>query len=156
MHGFRAVISITPQWISGLNSRSNGRETEYQDQDQVTVWSCFRERTHFYSSSPCLLYQGLLLLALLLSCFLSRDERWPFPLGIWPEASCGAFGTGEKLRLDFRGEVLTVLEDEEDVEEEAGTWVSLAEGSTFRWTFSGLTAGVTLKCREHQITLVIT
>lgn len=114
VHGFRAVISITPQWISGLNSRSR------------------------------LLYQGLLLLALLLSCFLSRDERWPFPLGIWPGANCGAFGTGEKLRLDFRGEVLTVLEDEEDVEEEVGTWVSLAEGSTFRWTFSGLTAGVRL------------
>lgn len=54
-----------------------------------------------------------------------------------------------KLRPDFRGEVLTVLEEvEEEVEEEAGTWGSLAEDSTFRWTFSTLTAGIWLRSRE--------
>lgn len=55
VHGFRAVISTTPQWISALNSRS------------VTF----------------LLRWRLLLALLLLSCFLSeRTERWPLPLGI--------------------------------------------------------------------------
>lgn len=52
-----------------------------------------------------------------------------------------------KLRPDFRGEVLTVLEEEEEeekAEEEAGTWGSLAEDSTFRWTFSTLTVGIWL------------
>lgn len=50
-----------------------------------------------------------------------------------------------KLRPDFKGEVLTVLEEEEeDVEEERGTWESLGEDSTFRWTFSTLTAGIGL------------
>lgn len=28
VHGFRAVISTTPQWISGLNSRSEGTGEE--------------------------------------------------------------------------------------------------------------------------------
>lgn len=62
-----------------------------------------------------------------------------------------------KLRPDFRGEVLTVLEDEEEeVEEEAGTWGSLAEDSTFRWTFSTLTAGLGLGGREIKTVLYCT
>lgn len=48
-----------------------------------------------------------------------------------------------KLRPDFKGEVLTVL-----VEEEGGAWGSLGEDSTFRWTFSTLTAGIGLGGRE--------
>lgn len=28
VHGFRAVISTTPQWMSGLNSRSEGTAEE--------------------------------------------------------------------------------------------------------------------------------
>lgn len=59
-----------------------------------------------------------------------------------------------KLRPDFKGEELTVLEEEEEeVEEEVGTWGSLGEDSTFQWTFSRpfsgpLTAGIGLRGRE--------
>jgi len=62
-----------------------------------------------------------------------------------------------KLRPDFRGEVLTVLEEEEvEVEEEAGTWGSLAEDSTFRGTFSTLTARIGLGGREIKKALYCT
>lgn len=34
VHGFRAVISRTPQWISGLNSRSDGRENKKESEKE--------------------------------------------------------------------------------------------------------------------------
>lgn len=62
-----------------------------------------------------------------------------------------------KLRPDFRGEVLTVLEEEEvEEEEEAGTWGSLAEDSPFRGTFSTLTAVIGLEGREIKTALYCT
>lgn len=62
-----------------------------------------------------------------------------------------------KLRPDFRGEVLTVLEEEEvEVEEEVGTWVSLTEDSPFRGTLSTLTAVFGLEGREIKTALYCT
>lgn len=123
MHGFRAVISTTPQWASALNSRS------------VTL---------------LLRWRLLLALLLLLSCFLSeRTERWPLPLGIGPGASNGGFGMEGQLRPGLRADdeeaevvMVVVLELtvvlEEDVEEDEvvagadGACTSLADESTLR------------------------
>lgn len=130
VHGFRVVISTTPQWISGLNSRS----------------------------VSFLLRWRLLLTWLLLSCFFS--ERWPLPLGIWPGIINEGFGMEGQLRPGLRAEdedeedvvmavvlLLTVVLAEDVDEDEVvaradGVCTSLADGSTRRCIFSTLTAGV--------------